>query len=354
MQHASGPGNAGRRHARWPSLRGRHHGSACAVHPVRSGVAHLRGTTNGDADLRSGGALTTLAEQLAGRICSLSFETLPADVVEHAKRCVLDQLGIQILGETLPASQAAIALARSAGAAPAVSRVPGLGDTVSAPYAALAGAAFGHSCEFDDCHFLCGHPGACVIPPALALSQQEGLGGREFLTAVVAGYEAMVLAVGPIHHSFAMTGWQGSKIGGVFGAAAASAVLLGLGETRTAHALAIAGSEASGTLEYDRTGGDVKRLFPAMAARSGVEAALLARSGLTGPLTILEGERGMQDGLRSGRGSGCTGWTWTSSRARSLSESSETMSRRSSAVCRKPHVLMERGMGNAPLAAAHP
>ena len=237
--------------------------------------------------------MTTLAEQLAGRICSLSFETLPADVVEHAKRCVLDQLGIQILGQTLPASQAAMALARSVGAGPAVSRVPGLGETVSAPYAALAGAAFGHSCEFDDCHFLCGHPGACVIPPALALSQREGLGGREFVTAVVAGYEAMVLAVGPIHHNFAMTGWQGSKIGGVFGAAGASALLLGLGETQTAHALAIAGSEASGTLEYDRAGGDVKRLFPAMAARSGVEAALLARSGLTGPLTILEGERGI-------------------------------------------------------------
>ena len=41
---------------------------------------HLRGTTNGDAGIRSGGALTTLAEQLAGRICSLSFEALPADV----------------------------------------------------------------------------------------------------------------------------------------------------------------------------------------------------------------------------------------------------------------------------------
>src|SRR5258708_37703972 len=60
VQHASEPGNTGRRHARWPSLHGRPHGSARAVHPVQSGVAHLRGTTNGDAGLRRGGALTTL------------------------------------------------------------------------------------------------------------------------------------------------------------------------------------------------------------------------------------------------------------------------------------------------------
>jgi len=104
-------------------------------------------------------------------------------------------------------------------------------------------------------------------------------------------HEAMVLAVGPIHHSFAMTGWQGSKIGGVFGAAAASSVLLGLGETQTAHALAIAGSEASGTLEYDRAGGDVKPLFPAMAARSGVEAALEQLSDLGDLVDLTVGAR---------------------------------------------------------------
>jgi 2-methylcitrate dehydratase PrpD len=103
----------------------------------------------------------------------------------------------------------------------------------------------------------------------------------------------MVLAIGPVHHSFASTGWQGTKIGGVFGAAATAAHLLGLGQDQAAHAIAIAGAEASGTLEYDRSGGEVKRFYPALAARSGIEAAVLAQAGLTGPLTILEGERGI-------------------------------------------------------------
>jgi 2-methylcitrate dehydratase PrpD len=237
--------------------------------------------------------VTTLAERLAGRIGSISFASLPDDVLGHAKLCVLDQLGIQTLGATLTAARPAHALAAAAGAAPQVSRIPGSAERVSAPYAALAAGAFGHCCEFDDCHFLCGHPGSCVIPTALALAQQQGSTGREFLTAVVAGYEAMVLAVGPIHHSFAMTGWQGTKVGGVFGAVGAAAVLLGLSDEQTAHAFAIAGAEASGTLEYDRSGGEVKRLFPGLAARSGIEAAVLAQAGLTGPLTIFEGDRGI-------------------------------------------------------------
>lgn len=237
--------------------------------------------------------MTTLAERLAARTRSLTFDELPPDVVAHVKCCVLDQLGIQILGSRLPASTSALRLAAGAGAGPPVARIPMTTQRASAPYAALATSAFGHSCEFDDCHFLCGHPGACVIPAALAVGQEQGRNGRDLLAAVVAGYEAMVLAVGPIHHGFAEHGWQGSKIGGVFGAAAAAAALLGLDEIQTAHAYAIAGSEASGTLEYDRSGGDVKRLFPALAARSGIEAAMLARAGLTGPLTIFEGERGI-------------------------------------------------------------
>jgi 2-methylcitrate dehydratase PrpD len=237
--------------------------------------------------------MSTLAQRLAERIGSLSFDALPADVVAHVKRCVLDQVGIQILGATLPAARPAFALATAAGAAPPVSRMPCSTERVSAPYAALVTGAYGHCCEFDDCHFLCGHPGSCVIPTALALAQQRGSTGREFLTAVVAGYEAMALAVGPIHHSFAVTGWQGTKVGGVFGAVGAAAVLLGLSVEQTAHSLAIAGAEASGTLEYDRSGGEVKRLFPGLAARSGIEAAVLAQAGLTGPLTIFEGERGI-------------------------------------------------------------
>jgi 2-methylcitrate dehydratase PrpD len=175
------------------------------------------------------------------------------------------------------------------------------GGRAVAQYAAYANALFGHSCEFDDSHFWTGHPGVCTVPVALAVAERQGSSGRDVLTAVVAGYQAMVQACGPIHYSTLTSGWHGTKVGGVFGAAATAGKLLGLNEAQLAQALAIAGSDASGTMEYDQSGGEVKRLHPAMAARSGVEAALLAGTGMTGPLTIFEGNRGIYRLFGDGR-----------------------------------------------------
>ena len=234
----------------------------------------------------------TLVQQLAARLTAMRSAKLPSAVADRAKMCVLDQLGVQIRGATLPHVRPAIDVALALGGAPE-STVPLMGVRLPAPYAAFVAATFGHSCEFDDSHFLCGHPGVCVIPTVLALGEHLHSTGRDILSALVAGYEAMVLSVGPIHPTTMATGWHGTKVAGVFGAAAAAAALLDLDVARTAQALAIAGSEASGTSEYDRSGGEVKRVHPGMAARSGIEAALLARAGLTGPLTILEGQRGI-------------------------------------------------------------
>jgi 2-methylcitrate dehydratase PrpD len=83
------------------------------------------------------------------------------------------------------------------------------------------------------------------------------------------------------------------KVAGVFGAAATTAKLLRSEEGTIAHALAIAASDASGTMEYDQSGGEVKRVHAGLAVRSGVEAALLAEAGLTGPMTIFESKRGI-------------------------------------------------------------
>jgi 2-methylcitrate dehydratase PrpD len=80
---------------------------------------------------------------------------------------------------------------------------------------------------------------------------------------------------------------------GVFSAAAAAGKLLGLSVEQQAHAFAIAGSHASAILEYDQAGGEVKRIHGAIAARSGIQAAAMAKEGLTGPLSVFEGQRGI-------------------------------------------------------------
>jgi 2-methylcitrate dehydratase PrpD len=234
----------------------------------------------------------TLVQRLAQRLEGIRYEVLPADVIQRAKLCLLDQLGIQLFGTTVPQVQPGVRLALSMGGAPE-STVPLEGQRLPAAYAAYAASALGHSCEFDDVHGLCGHPGVVVIPVVLAVGDKVGASGAAALTALVRGYEAMCLSCGPVHRATLNKGWHPVKVSGVFGASAAAAALMGLDVPTTVHAFTIAASDASGTMEYDQSGGEVKRLHPGMAARSGIQASLLAADGLTGPLTIMEGRRGI-------------------------------------------------------------
>jgi 2-methylcitrate dehydratase PrpD len=236
--------------------------------------------------------MESIAERLAGDVTALTFERLPPAVVEKAKQCLLDHLGVALLGATLPNVSPALRVVRDMGGRPE-STIVYFGDRTTPAYASFVNATFGHSCEFDDAHWLGGHPGVCTIPVALALGERFHLGGKDVITAVVAGYQATVVSCAPIHRAKLRLGWHPMKVAGVFGAAATAARLLGLGSERTAHALAIAASEASGTMEYDQSGGEVKRVHAGFAVRSGLEAALLAESGLTGPRMIFEGKRGV-------------------------------------------------------------
>jgi len=235
----------------------------------------------------------TLAERLGAWVVDLQLDRIPPDVVAKAKLCLLDFLGLAVVGASLPQMAPVAPLIDQLGAREECS-VAGARRRTALPYAAFANAAYGHSCEFDDSHIACGHPGVCVIPTALACAEREGLGGRAVLEAVVAGYQAMAVAIGPVHPQMIRTGWHGMKVSGVFGAAAATGKLLGLTAAQLTHALAIAASDAGGTTEYDQSGGEVKRFHAGMAVRSGIEAALLAQAGLTGPPTIFEGPRGVR------------------------------------------------------------
>jgi 2-methylcitrate dehydratase PrpD len=233
-----------------------------------------------------------LAERLATWIVALRDEALPPLTVQRAKQCILDQLGVQLRGATLPQVQSVQKLVQGMGGSDQATVVHH-GFKTSVPYAAYLNGSFGHSCEFDDSHFHCGHPGVCVIPAALAVAEHRHASGRDLITAVVAGYQAQAVSVGPIHHGTLRLGWHGTKVGGVFGAAATTAKLLRLDIGQTAHALSVAASDASGTMEYDQSGGEVKRLHAGSASRAGVQAALLAQLGMTGPSEIFEGKRGI-------------------------------------------------------------
>jgi 2-methylcitrate dehydratase PrpD len=136
-------------------------------------------------------------------------------------------------------------------------------------------------------------PGTVVIPAALAVAEDVGASGREFLTSVIAGYELMVragLGVGALSHM--MGGFHATGTNGVFGAAASTARLLDLDAAATAHAFGVSGSLAGGIMEFSQSGGMVKRLHAGRAAEGGVLAGYLASDGFTGPTTVLEGPFG--------------------------------------------------------------
>jgi 2-methylcitrate dehydratase PrpD len=160
-----------------------------------------------------------------------------------------------------------------------------------AQWAALVNGIAVHVQDFDDTHLqTVVHPGAPVVPAALALAEHLDATGRELLDAVVLGVETalrVALAAGPRHFE---RGWHLTGTAGHFGAAAAAARMLGLNRAATANALGIAGTQAAGL--QVALGSMTKPLHPGKAAMNGVEAALLAARGFTGPTDVVEARRG--------------------------------------------------------------
>lgn len=231
-----------------------------------------------------------MAARIAQWIVDLDPGDVPDRATEVARLLVLDQIGLQVRGTALPSATPQRLLV-SAMQARAESTVVG-GPRTSAPYAAFVNGTLACSCEYDDMHMFASHIGSYVVPTALAFGELLDASGREVLTAIVVGAQTMALLGGTTSLRMVHKGWHGAKVAGTFGAAAAAGRLLGLSTPALTHAFGIAGSDASGTMEYEHGGGDVKRMHAGSAGRNGAQAALLARHGLTGPATILDGERG--------------------------------------------------------------
>jgi 2-methylcitrate dehydratase PrpD len=146
-----------------------------------------------------------------------------------------------------------------------------------------------HSFDFDDYHNAKIHPGAPVIPAAIAVGEAIGASGKEILAAMVAGYETMIrvsLATGP--NASRLRGWHLTGTTGTFGAAAAAGNLLRLNEESMASALGLAGTQSAGLWAFLADGAMSKRFHPGRASQSGVMAAFLVRKGFHGPTRILE------------------------------------------------------------------
>jgi 2-methylcitrate dehydratase PrpD len=232
--------------------------------------------------------------QLARYAAGLRYEDLPDAVVAKAKDIVADTVAACICGAEMPWSRIVIDYAERTGPG-GTSRILGRGTSVQAPAAALANGALAHSFELDSLTRpgAGAHPGATVLPPALAVAQEAGATGKQLIAAVVAGNEVMIRIGRATGHTNEARGFHAPGTTGPFGAAAACGLLLGLDERAMTNALGIAGSLAGGLLEFAKgDGGMVKRLHLGRASEAGVLAAGLAAAGFEAPRTVIEGEFG--------------------------------------------------------------
>lgn len=238
-------------------------------------------------------AQPTAAQSLARFICDQSYRDVPPAAVSRCRELLLDQLGCQLIGASMPWNQPVYQYVRSAkNGGPA--RIVRYGKAVPLDDAVLVNGTFAQGCELDDYYDQGGgHPGAATVPVILTLAQQYPVSGQELITAMAAGYEVGWRIGRALLPELMNRGYHAQSVIGVFIAAAAAGKILRLNPEQMTHALAIAGSHASGTMEFDQSGGEVKRLHNGIACCGGLRSALLAQLGLTGPPTIFEGERGI-------------------------------------------------------------
>ena len=222
-----------------------------------------------------------------------------ADVVRQA---MLDLFGVIIAGTDEEAGRLALDYARSqAAAGPAA--VLGGGTRLSPALASMVNGTAGHALDYDDIGLGAGHISVAIMPAVFAIAEQAGADGTALIDALVVAYEVahrLTTMYGDTRLGPYAAGYHKPSVYSVFGAAAGAARLLGLSADATAHAFGIAASQAGGLRA--NFGTMTKPLHAGVANRTGVEAALLARSGFTASTDILEQRFGWHDVICRGEG----------------------------------------------------
>jgi len=240
----------------------------------------------------------SVTERQAAFAADLEFEDLPGEVVDYAKRLLLDTAGIAVGAEPRAASSDAFLEGIRALDSGSGGTVLATGESMAPEYAALLNGAMAHSLDYDDTHRASSlHPGAPVLPAALAAAERVDASGAELLAGVVAGYEITIrlgMAVDPESHYD--RGFHMTATCGTFGATAAAGSVLGLDAGTMASAMGVNGSQAAGSLQFLESGGWNKRAHPGLAAHRALLSLSLAEAGFAAADEPLEGPRGFLRG----------------------------------------------------------
>ena len=267
----------------------------------------------------------SLSRQFATFVAKLSYEDLPPEVVDRAKGVTLEGLSSALVGRDMPASRQALALmqeeeAGGGGAATVLCD----GSKLTKAGAAFVNAEMIFAGGKWDTFRMLTHPGIAILPAALVAAEITGASGKEFLTAVAAGYEVMERMAAEFIPTVMSRGFHAGPVFGIFGAAVAAAKLQRLDENQIHSAIAQCVNLAAGNLEGARSGG--RSLREGGAVRNALLAVALAKHGTPGGETTVEGEAGFYHAY-AGNNRGELRYSFTGSNRTDISQITEGLAR---------------------------
>ena len=239
-----------------------------------------------------------IAAQLAKAVAAARASPLPQKLRETLGLLLIDIGGLCVAARDADYVLAAIASWESEGNSTAI----GHARTLDAAGAAFVNGTAAHGEDFDDT-FEGGpvHAGAVIVPALLAAAERRRVGGEDLLLGIAVGVEVMCRASLVAPKRIHQAGFHPTAVLGAMGAAAGVAAALRTDEATFASAQGIAGSMASGIIEYLAEGSSTKRMHPGWAAQAGLRAVELARAGFAGPRTVWEGTHGFLHGFANTR-----------------------------------------------------
>lgn len=231
---------------------------------------------------------STLSERLAAWGAGLTPQDVPADMAAKCEAILVDVVGL-----CLAARHSDYIASVLAGAEVGGHVAIGHARRLTAADAALLNGTAAHGEDFDDT-FEGGpvHSGAVVVPAVLAAAQRDNLDGDRIMLGIAAGCELLcrlgLVTPKAIHRA----GFHPTAVLGAMASAFAVGVATGQNQRKLRDTLGVAGSTASGIIEYLGDGSWTKRMHAGWAAQSGLRAAALGAGGFSGPARVFEGEHG--------------------------------------------------------------
>ncbi len=232
-----------------------------------------------------------ITPRISSFVSQLNWTAIPQSARLAARRTAANIVGLSVGAADAAAADAVVAAADDLGLS-GDARILGRAERLPPSWAALLNGLTAHVEDFDDTYLSCIlHPGAPIVPAALAAAELAGADGANVMAAVVAGVEVASRLGDCLWPSHFDRGWHVTGTVGTVGAACAAARVLGLDAERTASAVAVAATQAAG--HTAQLGSMTKSFQVGRAAANGLEGALLAEAGFTGAAEPLAGRRGM-------------------------------------------------------------